>query len=352
VNALHNALAAIDAQPGDDDRTELAKAKARAQITGYHQRYADAGYTPTAIEQEFHLPIINPGTGHPSKNFQQAGKIDAEVIAPSGEHHNLDHKTTSMDIADPAAVYWRQLAVESQVSMYALACWQQCRKVDGSVWDVIRKPTIRPAKLTKAEIKAIGDSSEYHGYPITVEDWEYVQVVGRENTHLYECRLTRDCLDRPLHYYQRRTVPRLDSEMLAWAEELWTVAKDIRETQIRANLCEKPETAWFRNSGACMNYGTPCEYLGLCSGSETPDNGMWDTRTRPHEELAVTSDETRWNVLTHSSIRCYATCRRKAYYRYELRLKRIDEEEKEATYYGSLIHVGLNAWWQTFLEDK
>jgi len=283
VNALHNAIAAIDAQPGDDDRTLLAKAKARAQITGYHHRYAGAGYTPTSIEQEFHLPIINPATGHPSKNFQQAGRIDAEVIAPSGECYNLDHKTTSMDIADPAAVYWRQLAVESQVSMYALACWQQERKVDGSVWDVIRKPSIRPAKLTKAEIKAIGDEGTYHGGGVTAEDWEYVQVVGRENVNLYECRLTRDCLDRPLHYYQRRTVPRLDSEMLAWAEELWVVAKDIRETQIRAGMCEKPETAWFRNSGACMNYGTHASISASAPAARRPttDSGRFASdRTR------------------------------------------------------------------------
>lgn len=360
-DALAAAILAINEQPGDDDRTELCKAKARAQMVGYDAKYRDAGYVASEVEREFNLPIVNPHTGQSSRNFQQAGKLDVQLLTPTGERATMDHKTSSMDIEDPSSAYWRQLQVDSQVSMYALACWQEGEKVDCSVWDVIRKPTIRPARVAKAvqkepdrlgtigEITALGT---YYGVPVTDYDRGQIAADGRETVHLYEARLRHDCLDRPSHYFQRRKVPRLDDEMLLWAEELWVIAKDIRDTQRRAAKCEKFETAWFRNSGACMNYGTPCEYLGLCSGVEVPDNGMWTIREKPHEELTVDSDNSRWSILSHSSIRTYQTCRRKAYYRYELRLQRIDEDEREATFYGTLMHKALEAWWTCFLERR
>lgn len=98
-----------------------------------------------------------------------------------------------------------------------------------------------------------------------------------------------------------------------------------------------------------MNYGSPCEYLGLCSGVETPESNVWTRRNKPHNELGIESDDDRWSILSHSSIRTYATCRRKAYYKYELRLERVDEEEREALFYGHLMHQALNAWWSNFL---
>ena len=357
--ALDRALAIVAPASSDDDRTALSKAKVRALMTGYDAKWSGSGYTATAIEQEFNLPIINPNTGKPSQNFVQAGKLDVRVLSPSFELLNMDHKTSSMDISDPASAYWRQLVVDSQVSMYALACWQQEEKIDGSIWDVIRKPTIRPANIAKAikkepdRVGTMGELDEcgtYYGFDVTEDEYRWAQNAGRENDSLYEKRLTRDCLDRPSHYYQRRTIPRLDDDMLQWAEELWIIAKDIRDTQLRADKLEKRETAWFRNSGACMNYGTPCEYLGLCSGYEQSDSSQWTVRDKPHHELSVESKEDRWSVLSHSSIRCYQTCRRKAYYKYELRLEKADDEERDALFFGSMTHDALEAWWSFYLE--
>lgn len=357
-DALNLALDAIAIKPADDERTILAKTKVIAQMTGYDAKYADAGTVASSIEDEFCLPIVNPDTGKPSRNFTQAGRIDVNVRTMQGLRMVMDHKTSSMDIADPASAYWRQLAIDSQVNMYALACWQRNEKIDGSIWDVIRKPTIRPANISK-ELKTdptregtlgeIANVGTYYRRQITDTEREWALTTGRENESLYGKRLTADCLSRPTYYYQRRTVPRLDADILAWAEELWIIAKDIRETQLRADACERREMAWYRNSGACMNYGTPCEYLGLCSGVESPDSSLWVHREKPHEELNVESDESRWTVLSHSSIRCYQTCRRKAYYKYELRLERADDEEKDALFYGHLMHQALEAWWSHYL---
>jgi len=354
MTSLEAALAVLEDKPLDDERTQLAKAKARAQITGYDARWDGEPYSALAVEDEFSLPILNPDTQRNSQVFQQVGKIDVRLIDACGKKYNMDHKTTSMDISDPASTFWHQLAIESQVSMYALASWQQGTKIDGSIWDVIKKPTIRQKKIPK-ELKnfpnregtrgEIDNCGTYYSFEVTQNDRQWLEYNDSETPHLYECRLTRDCLDRPEHYYQRRTVPRLDSEMLEWAEELWTIARDVRDTQLKADKLERPEVAWFRNSGACMNYGTPCEYLGLCAGYETADGGLWHVREKPHAELSVESEADRWDMLSHSSIQCYQTCRRKAYWKYERRLEKIDEEEKDALFYGSLIHDALEAWW-------
>ena len=328
---------AVDSAQADP----LAAAKVRALLYGYHARWGTTPLSVLTIEETFELPLVNPDTGRSSRTFTQGGRFDLTVEF-DGKHWLMEHKSASEEIADPAASYWRRLAIDSQVSMYALANWQDGRKLDGTIYDVIRKPSIRPKQITKADIKTLLNDRTYCGFQVAdAEISESAGIDYCETPALYGLRLYRDTLDDPHRYYQRKPVPRLDGEILEWAGELWQVANDIRQTQLSGGH--------YRNSGACMNFGRPCDFLGICSGYDTPDSDKWRQRESAHPEVNLQSD-----VLTHSRIRCYQTCKRMHHYRYELRLERADDETAEALVFGQLLHRALEAYftWMKGRQDE
>ena len=338
--ALDHALAAIDGYPGDGD--ELIRAKCRAMLRGYNVRWADAGYTALEVEQVIKTPLWNPATEAKSRTFQMAGKIDVYLESPERRRLLMDHKFTSMDILDPDSPFWRQLAVEGQINQYMLLKWAHGEKPDGAIWDAIRRPTISPKKLTKAERASAVAERKYFGVLLSMESLAALQVEERETIEMYEARLTHDCInERPEWYFQRRTVPRLDADMLEYAEDLWQHSQDI--------LASRKVKRLPKNSGACMTYNSPCVFLGICSGHDTPDSDKWKRKDVQHPELNEHGD---MDALTNSRIRTFQTCRVKHHYQYELGIERYDEEEKEALYSGTLLHVGLEAWWRSFIREE
>lgn len=326
--------------PNATEADRMMAAKAQGLMEGYDAKWIDAGWITHAVEQEFHLPIVNPKTGARSRSFTQAGKKDG-VIEHSkrpGSIYGLEHKTTSEDISDPNAPYYRRLAIDSQVSAYTLANWQEGVKIEGTLYDVIRKPGIRAKKLSKAERASFVADGMYFGKRFSNDvRLEFSGTVEIETPEMYAARLAHDCKERPDWYFQRRIIPRLDQDVQEYAEELWDVA-----TEIRIAMGTK---RWFRNSGACMLYNSPCPYLGICSGHTSVDDPRWAKREKQHSELNIIGQD----VLTHSSMQVFKTCRRKYFYRYVEGIERVDEEDSEALRFGSLLHLALEAWWSCFM---
>lgn len=340
MSALDAALAAInEAVPVDADNSkQLIAAKARGLMVGYHARWKDAGYTVFSVERTVTADLRNPETSAKSRTFNLAGKIDVTVCSLDSRVLVVDHKTTSDDIADPNSTYWRQLAIEGQVSQYMLLEWANGRKADGALWDVVKKPGISPKKLAKADIKAAIVHGRYCGMAMQAEDIIELQETERETLSMYTARLAFDCThERPQHYFARRPVPRLDADLYEYACEAWEHSQEI----IHARRLGR----WARNSGACMTYGMPCKFLGICSGHDTPDSEKWQRKPSVHVELPdLTGDGRNW--LTNSRIRTFQTCRKKHYYEYELGIERVEEEEREALYFGNVWHLAQQAWWE------
>lgn len=345
-NILSIALNAVDAAlPAyADDSQRLVAAKCRGLLCGYHARWKDAGYEAASVERVYWSDLFNPDTARKSKSFRVAGKIDV-LATLGGRSYIIDHKTTSQDITDPDAPFWRQLVVEGQVTHYMLLQWLNGEKTDGAVWDAIRKPGISPKKLAKAERASAVSGASYFGYRLTDDErFAFAGSEERETLPMYEARLAHDCtVERPEWYFQRRPIPRLDGEVLEYAKELWGHGQEllhVRQTERHS-----------RNSGACMLYGSPCKFLGICSGHDSADSDKWRRKSWVHAELPV-GETDGCEVLTNSRIRNFQTCRRKHYYDYELAIERQDEEEREALFFGSLIHEGLRAWWECFLPAE
>lgn len=314
---------------------ELLRAKCRALIAGYDARWRNTPLVPVVVEQLVEAPLVNPATNAQSRTFRLAGKVD--VIARDGEDVVLiDHKTTSSDLSADS-MYWRQLAVESQATHYMLLEWLNGRKVDTAVWDVARKPTISPKKLSKADTAGITATGEYFGSPVTFPAaWD-----GRETPAMYEARLRHDCtVERPEWYFARHPMPRLDSELLSHAAELWDYSQEI--------IAARRNDRHSRNDAACMLYGSPCQYLGICSGFDSPDSDTWRRKESVHSELPELDGDGR-DVLTYSRLRGFKTCRRKHQYRYELGIERQDTEDRDALVFGSVWHAAQEAYWRGLL---
>lgn len=338
--ALQSGIAAITESLGEypTEQQLLIATKCSALLNGYHARWKDAGYQAEDIERFVSTSLVNPDTGRASRSFQVGGKLDLIATAPSGERVLIDHKTTSLDIQDPNAPYWRQLAVEGQINHYALLLWLNGEKVDSIVWDVTRKPTISPKKLSKANRKAIASLGKYCDQQVSEATQRYVVNAERENLELYGIRLTHDCIhERPQWYFQRQPQPRLDVELLEYARELWSHGQDL--------LTTRQHERHTKNPGACMLYGSPCKFLGICSGHDIPESDKWQQKDCLHNELSDVLEDDGKDLLTNSRIRTFQTCKRKHFFEYELGIERQDEDEKEALYFGRLYHKGLDSWW-------
>lgn len=346
-HALNNALAAITNYETPDDSVRLIVAKCRGLMRGYHERWKNAGYVSLSVEQTFTSPLYNPETNAQSRSFTMAGKIDL-MAEYAGRTFIIDHKTTSQDITDPNAPYWRQLAIEGQVNHYFLLQWTHGVKPDGAVWDVCRKPAISPKKLTKSEVAGVVSRRVYCAARMSDETLAALQTSDRETLEMYEARVAFDCIiERPEWYFQRRPVPRMDHEILEYAGELWEHSQEMLHTRQRyAKTGKLPP----RNSSACIAFGSPCAFLGVCSGHSDIESDQWRRKEHIHAELGAIDNEDQ--ALTNSRIKCFQTCRRLEYYKYVLGLERNQDEEKESLFFGHVFHAALDAWWRCFMRSN
>ncbi len=229
----------------------------------------DEQYETIAAEIEFRSPIVNPKTGAASRTYEQGGKID--VLARSkktGRVVVVECKTTSEDISLGAS-YWRLVsAVNPQLSTYLQGARSLGHDPAECVFDVCRKPTIRPLLATPVE------SRKY-----TAKGLLYAaQRENDETPEDFRLRLREKIAEDPERYYSRGHVVRLEEDEAKFRWSLWQTAQLMREC---ANDDVHPQS-----EDACRSYHRDCEYLSCCSGEASiDDDNLFRTAAGQHEEL-------------------------------------------------------------------
>ena len=243
-------------------------------LAGYFWRWgeADKDVEILASEVVFNLPLLNPETERCSRTWTMDGRID-KVLRRDGPHFVREHKTTGSGI-EPDADYWKRLRIDSQVSVYWLAAQELGWPVEHVEYDVIRKPGIRPKKLTQKDTADVITGTKYCGEVFAVEvvsreplkvtiNGEYAEIdragklpAMRETVAMYGARLTQDIGERPDYYYARRQIPRTADNLMDARHELWQMAGLLQECR-RSNR-------WPRATHACIGYGR-CPYFDLCT---------------------------------------------------------------------------------------
>lgn len=215
-----------------------------------------------AVECEYVLPLLNPATTAPSRTFELAGKIDAIV---SGDV--VEHKTTSDSIEDPACEYWQRLSLDSQISGYFLAAEKLGYKPSKIIYDVIKKPTIRPAKATPEEVRKYKKDGTLYAN----------QRATDETPEEFRQRLREDITANPDKYFQRREIARLENDLVEYMQDVWSVAKLIMES--------RAEGYWPKRISQCFSYGR-CPYYEVCAKiASLDDSSMYVKAESKNPEL-------------------------------------------------------------------
>lgn len=238
-------------------------------FNAYQIHYATDPVEVIAAEKEFRIPILNPETSRPSPVFNFAGKID-KLARWQGREVIMEYKTTADDIG-PDSEYWLRLRIDTQISGYLMAARALGHNPEAVLYDVVRKPTIRPhdVPLTDAlGVIVLGPDGQRvytkSGEPRKTSDSKsgYVVQTRPETIPEWSDRLAADIASRPDWYFQRREIPRLASELTLYAAELWDIQQQIRESQRHQRH--------YRNTAACRTVTGCCEYFGLCTSGADP----------------------------------------------------------------------------------
>ena len=242
----------------------------KALYEGYLDRWErddDERFEKVAAEVYFEAPLMNPETGGISKTWVLAGKIDAIAREKAtGKLYIIEHKTTSQDIG-PGSDYWRRLAIDGQVSGYYVGAQANGYEVENCLYDVIRKPTIKPYKATPEDKRKYNKdgslSKTCREFDETPEEWYH--------------RLELDILQRPDYYYARVEVARSADDLTDYLFDMWAVGREIADAQRLGRFSRNPQN--------CQSYGK-CEFFDVCSGcADIDDVTLFRNAEDPNEEL-------------------------------------------------------------------
>lgn len=241
------ALARLDGE--NVDPWDLAKL--RPLYLGYVARWHDEDretLNVIAIEREYTHDLINPDTGHPSRTYRFGGRLDAEVSI-GGRLLVMEHKTSSDDIA-PGSDYWRQKRIDAQASNYLAATG-----AEGNLYDVVKKPTIRPLKATPVESRKHTKDGKLYA----------AQREQDETTEEYEIRWGAQIAEKPDAFYVRGEVVRTADELAEAQRDRWDLGRQVAEG-VRLNRFPRNTTACFPLAGS------PCPFASVCAGEASLDS--------------------------------------------------------------------------------
>lgn len=260
--------AAIAALGPAHDCDPFDRVRAEELLLGYTVRWADQELEVLAVEAEFLTALTNPATGAPSRTYDLGGCID--VLArcrPTSRVVIVEHKTTSEDVT-PGSGYWQRLQIDAQVSTYFVGARALGLEPEACLYDVIRKPSLRPAKATPVEARKYTREGRLYAN----------QREHDETLDEYRERLRADIASRPEDYFARGEVVRLEEEERDAAFDAWHLARQMREAELAGRAPRNPD--------ACVRYGRTCDYWPVCS-RETgiDDERRYRTAERAHEEL-------------------------------------------------------------------
>lgn len=282
---LEAAIAAAVAGTAD----EYEAAKVRVLLTGYEARWGGPPEDFVDAEVEFRAPLVNPETGAASRTYVLGGVIDGLMLRRFSEL-----KTTSEDIG-LGSLYWRRLTLDPQVSTYYAGAKALGHEVDSCLYDVVRKPALRPSAVPLVDADGVKIVHDANGQRVRTKDgkkWRetgdtaqgYVLQTRPETATEYEARLTEEIASNPDKYYQRGEVVRLEADEREAQQDAWQLTRAMREGELAGS--------YPRNPDSCLRYGRVCPFFDCCTGVAVLDDAARFERVdNVHAELSAEAAE-------------------------------------------------------------
>lgn len=259
----------------------------------------------------------------------------------------VEHKTTSEDVS-VGSDYWRRLRMDAQVSNYFTGARALGHEPEACLYDVIKKPAIKPALLPVEDECGVRVVVNAAGQRVRTKDgkkWRetssaadgYTLRTREESAEEYRVRLRAAIAAEPDRYYVRGMVTRLEEDEEDAARDVELTAKNIADAERSGRFP--------RNTDACISRGSTCEYFAACSRETTiTDATRYRKKDRVHGELAGEPKQ-RLPLLTTSSMKTFRRCPRAYEYAYIHGI--VGATTPEPLRFGTLFHTGLEVWWKT-----
>jgi hypothetical protein len=283
------------------EKKMLERAKVRFALAAYDSVWSEQDdYDILFKELPFRIPLIDPRTRRPMPGVCIDGMIDKVVRMRDGTIAVMEHKSTDSDLSDESD-YWNHLKLDTQISMYVYAL--QRLQVDGVlekfgirsddppimdvVYDVWRKPKIRPKKLSASDTAKFIKTGEYFGVhfdhdlkdrytekdladgctfsvdgeSVTVEfnkpkkDQEVGDPCVVESSDMFGVRTYELLTSEPDKYFRRKELSRLPVFLEKFELELFSLYQTI-------SLMTAYDS-WYHNEFSC-EARRKCEYCPIC----------------------------------------------------------------------------------------
>lgn len=278
---------------GDPDRKALFVI-AREMMKYYHDRWIGdvARFDFLGAEIQFRVRLRNPETGRPSQTWDLGGKMDAVVrLKSTGKIWVVEHKTTSEEIGHDATVYGIRLLMDSQCGQYWIAAEEKYgEKIGGIIYDVLRKPGIRPKEKLSVEVEMRKETDEELAARKVIEGKPKLRhkkvqvdpdaVTSRPETlDEYAIRVAEDLKRDDRVYLWRTSVFRDKAALEDFMQDAWDLSFMSHERMRRGKHPKNPEQ--------CMHHGRPCALLDHCATQSNLDQDpRWVKSKWAHPELS------------------------------------------------------------------
>ena len=338
-------LAGIEAMNQEKSKTTpIDFAKAIAIFTGYAHHYKDDTYEIIEAEAEREFPINSRSSNTEYKIY---GKLDT-IVKDGDKLVQLEHKTGQRD-ADSDGVYpFITANVSEQVTLYSMLMSSSGETLDHTLIDYIKVPTLRPKGIPAGDKdeesvgtrREIIEDGSYLGVEVgqSTQELYTMEPKAKENGECYLIRINQHIAENPEKYFARSVpIHRNNVDMVNELYAMELVVDDIEECQITG------VDHFYKNTSQCLAYGSKCEYMGLCDGTSTEDNGDWEPRQGGNKKGS--------NKISFSKATCFKSCRRKFYYRYEQGIQKVGYDTQSLRI-GSLFHVGVEFYFRSLIAQE
>lgn len=286
MNAIRMAIQGMRSSTVGKEVDEFDLVKAEELMRGYHACYVDQPYKILFVEKQMTAKHLNPETGGQSQTWDLMGVLDSGAIDEQGRFVIFEGKTSSLDIT-PGSTYWQNLQMDPQPSIYWILASENpdLPEVQGVIYDVVKKPAIRPYKETPDDKKKFKCDKRCKGKCVGHTDG--VLYAGQHETsetpEEYRMRLKQDIRDHIDEYYVRGEITRTAKELEEFREVAWQKGLQIQNNRSKGTHPKSP--------GACEQYRHMCEFFPVCTGQASLDDPLLYTKIdNVNPELKVESE--------------------------------------------------------------
>jgi hypothetical protein len=303
------------------------------------------------------MPIKNPDTTGVSRSFRYCGVLDV--------HENqevIDWKA----LGRPER-FIKASRIGCQGERYVLALMHDGHAIKKIEYRLLTKPSImyckpvyRFAVLKEGNKNAVKVCESIHEAEVFMKERQ-----GKKQTeaHLYSIQ-RRSTGDTSRDNFEERCVEWLKDPEKARIipHDHWIVPAKLKQAEwslwdtVKRILENRNRESWQTRTSACFAYERECTFMPLCDclqngGDVTGMKAELYERTVANPELANRQHDPDKNsevmlalpVLTHSMVQDFELCEMYFYWKHEEHLQRtVDEQEKDALWTGSAVHIGVD----------